>query len=438
MKKILSLLLVVTLLAVATFNFAACGSGSTKSANGQIEITYWSIYPEGGDYADEHKALIDKFEADNPDIKINHVGTNFWDYFDKLNTSLSGSYSIDVFWQDIVNVKFRADNGVTANLAPFLERDNISLDTWYEADIDTCSFEDGIYALPFESDARVLYYNKDHFAAAGLDPDSPPTTFEELAEYAEKLTILSEDGKIYDQIGYHPRLGNSQIQQIVWPMGGTFFDDEGNPQFDDPKVVEAVKWWVDVAQKFDVRPLNAFTNVNSDGTAKDQSFLKGKTSMVIDENGLAWQLEKFNPDLNYGVAPVPYVGDNRYNHSGGFTLEISNRTTDEKKEAAWRFVKYMTSYEVQSQTMEKLNFMPANVEAIEELKKVSDENQKKILEEFNYRRHVDYLEQVPEWWTIFGEELMLAEGKKKKPVEEAVASAQEKILNLIKEYDLTH
>lgn len=436
MKKILSLLLVAAILSITVFNFAACGSGG-KNSTGQIEITYWSIYPDGGDYSEEHKALIDKFEAENPDIKINHIGTNFWDYFDKLNTSLSGSYSIDVFWQDIVNVKFRAKNGVTADLTPFLEKDNVSLDTWYESDIDTCSFDGGIYALPFESDARVLYYNKDHFTAAGLDPELPPKTLEELAEYAEKLTILSEDGKTYEQVGYHPRLGNGQIQQIVWTMGGSFFDDEGNPQFDDPIVQKATEWWIGIAQKYEVRPLNAFTNTNSDGTAKDQSFLKGNTSMVIDENGLAWQLEKFNPDLNYGIAAIPYTDDNRYNHSGGFTLEISNRTTDAKKEAAWRFVKYMTSYEVQSQTMEQLNFMPANVEAIDKLKEVSDENQNKILEEFAYRRHVDYLEQVPEWWGVFGEELTLAESKKKSAAE-AVAEAQKKILNLIEEYNLTH
>lgn len=310
---------------------------------------------------------IDKFLEKNKNINIVHQGTNFWDYFTKLKTAQAGGDIIDVYWQDIVSVKFRAKNEVAANLKPYLNKEKVDMTQWTKNDLDTVSFDGGIYAMVFSSDSRVLYYNKSHFKEAGLDPNKPPKTFEELKDYASKLTIYeTPDKKRLKQVGFHPRLGNNSIQQIVWPMGGKFFDDDGNPTLNLKENIDAVKWWVDVARSYPLRAMNGFTSEHSDGSGKDQSFIQGATSMVIDGDWLAWQIQKVNPSLDYGVIAVPYTKEEyRSNWSGGFTLEMSAKSKDEKADAAFAFMEYMTGVEVQSYMNKSLDFLPANTKAIE-------------------------------------------------------------------------
>ena len=438
-RKFAALFLAVLLSAGIPFGLTGCGN---EEDSGKTTIRYWSIYPTGDPYTPKHQAYIDQFEKDNPDIKIEHLGTNFWDYFSKLKTSQAGGEVIDVYWQDLINVKFRASQGVAANLSPYIEQNGIDISQWVAADIEACSYEGGIYALPFEGDVRVLYYNKDHFKEAGLDPEQPPKNFEELADYAKKLTKKSADGKRYERVGFHPRLGNNQIQQIVWNMGGEFFDDNMNPTFNTPQVIEAISWWVELARSYELRLMNAFTTAHSDGSGKDQSFMQGATSMVIDENGLAWQIAENNPDLNYGVAPVPYNGENRHALSGGFTLEMSAKTTGKKAEAAWKFIQYMTDVEIQKRTLPELGFTPANMKAIEIMKESANTNQQIIFDQFQYKKHADYLEASPEWWSIIAEQLSKAEGNKDvsidKAAKDAAAAAQVNIEKVIKEYEMTH
>lgn len=434
----ISLLLVAFLLIGCTSGLTGC-SGSPGSSK-QVTITYWSIYPQGDPYTAKHQQYIDAFEKANPNIKIQHLGTNFWDYFSKLSTAQAGGQEVDVYWNDIVNVKFRAATGVAANLNPYLDSSKENPSQWTKADLDSCRYEDGIYALPMESDYRLLFYNKDHFRAAGLAPDSPPKTLDQLEQYAQKLTILTKgsNGKTaIKQLGFDPRLGNNQIQQIVWPMGGSFFDKSGNPTLNSATIVQGIQWWVKMCRKQDVRAFNQFQTEHSDGSGKDISFLQGATSMVIDENGLAWQIAQSAPKLNYGVAPVPYTGNKRYSWSGGFTLEMSAKAKGEKAQAAWKFIQYMTSKEVQVTMLDKLDFTPANVEAMTELQKTANANEKEIIDEFKYGRHVDYCAAAPQWWSYLSDPMSKAIAGKL-TAQQAADQAQSSLTAAIKEYNQTH
>lgn len=432
------------LISLISIAFILSGTYKVREVSGEAigektKFVYWTIYPATDPYTPKHQAYIDKFVADNPEIEIVHQGTNFWDYFTKLKTAQAGGDVIDVYWHDIVSVKFRAKNKVAANLKPYLERDNIDMSQWTENDIDTVSFNKGIYAMVFSSDSRILYYNKDHFIAAGLDPNSPPSTFEQIKEYAEKMTIYeTEERKRLVQVGFHPRLGNNAIQQIVWPMGGSFFDKDGNPTINRPENIAAVQWWIDIAQSYPLRAMNGFTSEHSEGTGKDQSFMQGATSIIIDGDWLAWQIEKYNPELNYGVAAVPYTDkEYRSNWSGGFTLEMSAKSTDKKADAAWKFIKYMTGVEVQTNIIEELDFLPANTKAIDALSKTATANQKLVFGEFPYRRHVDYCEGSPEWWIYVQEQLSKAESKEI-TAQEAMDTAQVNLKAIIDEYEITN
>jgi len=441
MKKALIFMALVSMLIVGV-GLTGCNGGDEPllewDSETEVTIDYWSIYPDSDEYSPKHKAFVDEFIAANPNVKINHYGFNFYDYFTKVSTAQAGGTNIDVYWNDIVNVKHRAGGGIAANLKPYIDADNVDLSNFSESSINSATYDGGIYALPVEADIRMMFYNKTLFAEAGLDPEKPPTSFEELYDYNTKLIKISDDNTSYDRIGFHPMLGNNAIQCMVWPMGGSFFDANGNPTLNSEINRKSIDWWVKFNRMYDSRKLNVFTSTYSDAGGADTAFLQGVSGIVIAENSLAWQLSKNAPDLDYGIVPIPYYGEeNHYTWSGAFTLEVSNRTSDIKKMAAWKFLNHMTGLEVQKRFLDELNFTPANLKAHEYIMQTSNENQKIIFNEFKYARHMDYCKQAPEWWAGLSGDLFQASGGHMTP-DECADKAQKDLEKLIKEYNETH
>lgn len=430
MKK-LSFLMVLILLSML-FNVSC--SNSKKTDGEKVVIEYWSIFPVGDPYSEKHDEIIREFQRQNPNIEIKHVGTSFWDYWQKIRTAQSGGADPEVSFGDITNVKFRAKSGILASLDSFMSKDGVKKDEYHPIDLEAMSYNNSLYALPFSCDSRLLYWNKAHFRAAGLDPEKPPKTLEEIEQYAEKLTIYEDESKKrLKQVGFHPRLGNNSIQQIVWPQGGSFFDEDGNPTVNKPENLKPLEWWVRMCKKYPVKAMNAFSSQAN--AAKISPFITGKLSMVIDGDWLAWDIQKNMPSLEYGVTSVPYADEKyRSTWSGGFTLELSARAKDKKAEAAWKLVKYLAGYEVQSKMIEYFSWVPANIKALEEIKKTTNEKQKFILEESKYRRHVDYCEAAPEWWIYVDPEITNAEAGKK-DVKTALDDAQNALKTAIDNYN---
>ncbi len=414
----------ISVIAIAVILFAAVAMGATPAPSiraNPVEITFWSIFPEGDPKEPAMKSVIAEFERKNPDIKVNHLGTNFWDYFGKLSTAQAGKTDPDVSFNDIFSVRVRAKNGVIRSLTPFASE--LDLTQFRESDIETFTYNDELYALAFSSDYRVLYYNKEHFRAAGLDPDKPPATIKELTEYAEKLDVWSnQTDKSGDllRVGFHPKLGNNQFYTDVWNNGGAFFK-EGMPNFTDEKVIVGIQQYVDLCQRYPTRKFNGFYT-QAQATSIDP-FITQMCSMEVNGDWLAWEIEEYirqdlaaNPDktvsdydFEWSVAPYPYTDDNRTAYGGGFSIEMSSRTKGEKAAAAYRFIEFLTSYELQTRWIELFRFTPTNMNALENLKHEAaasgEQNKLNIFDEAQFKRSPDICEAVPEWWTYVTTEL---------------------------------
>lgn len=418
-------------------------TGTAAQAAGQVEISFWSIFPIGDPKLSNMERLIADFEAKNPNIKVKHIGTNFWDYFSKLNTAQAGGVAPDVSLNDIFSVRLRAKSGVIQSLTPYAE--GLNTDDFNPRDIETFTYEDGLYALPFSSDYRLLYYNKEQFRAAGLDPDKPPETVEQLVEYAEKLDIY--EGNKLVRVGFHPELGNNEFYTDVWNVGGSFFDEEGYPDFTDEKVIKGMQQYVDLAGRYTKRQYNGFYNQSGAGTI--DSFISQNASMEVNGDWLAWEMREYirqdleeNPDkeksdydFEWGVAPYPYEEGCRTSYGGGFSLELSAGSAGAKAEAGYKFIEYLTSYEVQLNWIELMRFTPTNMRALETLKGRPDisENELAIFEEAPYKRSPDLCEAIPEWWSYVTPQLDLAMNGSL-TVEEAMAKADLNLSNVIKTY----
>ncbi|GGG25600.1 ABC transporter substrate-binding protein [Paenibacillus abyssi] len=340
--KKMSVTLLAVILSVAIV-FAGCSnsqqSGGSTDASGKTTITFWHAMTDVT--AEAVEAVIADFEAKHPDINIEptYIANQGEGQNEKLLAAIAGGNPPDVAYFDRFEVGAWAAQGSLEELTEFAAADGINQDMYYPFAWNESSYQGKLYAVPTTTDSRLVYYNIDHFTEAGLDPNNPPSTIAELEAAAEQLT--KKDGKRFERIGFIPWYGQGWLYGWGWAFGGDFYDPETNQATaNDPKNVEALQWIADFAQKYNVEDIAAFTD--SQGTGAMDPFLSGQLSMKVSGPWEVSAIEKFMPDLNYGVFPMPTpTGTDHTTWSGGWSVVIPKGAKN--KEAAWEFLKYFGS-----------------------------------------------------------------------------------------------
>ncbi len=416
---------------------AACGNDDTDSAaedtrsdeNSEevaeledIEIDFWHMYTDGVMAEEVIPQLIEDFKEEYPHIKVNHLGTNFFDYWTKLNTAMAGNVAPDLAMNDSSTVPARAANGVLVPLNQFIEADDFDTSVFYPVLMDAMEYEGDYYGIANDTDVRVLYYNKEHFREAGLDPDTPPTNWDELKEYAEALTIRDDNGHI-DQMGFTPDmwLSNIQVHTLAWTNGGDFWDEDGNPTFMREENLEAVEL---IKHFHDYYGEEGMSTYRSEAGVMDHGpFVEGKLSMVMDVGNLTRTILRENPDLDYGIATLPYEVE-PVTYSAGFNYEIIDNEDEDKARAAWEFLKYITSEDVQKIFVEETGSLSSNRHAAEAEEFMTDENWAEIVGQMEHARFIEFIPQHPNWngTLVTVQEAVLSDGV---PIEEAMQQAQD-------------
>ncbi|QGH36062.1 extracellular solute-binding protein [Gracilibacillus salitolerans] len=324
---------------------AACSSDdeASESASGENTVEFWhSMTDTAGDAVEQ---VIEEFEKEYPDIdiKATYVANQGEGQNEKLLTAIAGGNPPDVAYFDRFEVATWAAEGSLESLTDLAEEAGISKDDYYDFAWDELIYEGDLYGIPTTTDSRLLFYNRDHFEEVGLDPENPPTTIDELEEAAEKLTI--KDGNRFERIGFIPWFAQGSFYSWGWSFGGDFYDPEtGEVTADDPKNVEALEWITEFGKKYGVEDIAGFTD--SQGSGAMDPFVSGQISMKIDGNFGVASLEKFAPDLNYGVTPIPTpTGDNFKTWSGGWSVVIPKGANNQ--DGAWEFLKFFGSEEGQ-------------------------------------------------------------------------------------------
>ena len=428
------LLLLVMVLCIGLLPAAGCSSsGGNMDKDGNITLNFWSSYPEGDVNYDWTLSVIKAFEEEHEGIKINYTGISFWDYFTKITTAMTDPSGPDIFIQSIKDTNDRAKGGVSMNLTPFFDESfHAGEEFFYAEDINPMTYEGNVYGLPYALDNRVLYYNIDLVNALKDTTDEQwkntkagkkegttitgrpadligedgnvraPKTYDELRAYQELLTY-QESGKI-TQLGFDVNVGNCMFVNVVWANGGNFFDADGNPTFEsDTNLKKGYEVWYDLTHTISSAKVNAFLDTAGDNTAN--LFWSGRVALMIATNEIPWQNDRLeDKKINLGAAPIPYdnIEENHYNFTGGFSIEIANRLSKEPKEvqqAAYEFIKYMCSEEVQIEVLTKSCNMPANIKAYDTLfKEIIDPVKQVVLKEMEHRKPYDYIYDAPNWW----------------------------------------
>ncbi|WP_458108971.1 ABC transporter substrate-binding protein [Arthrobacter sp. R3-55] len=347
---------------------AACGGPSTAGPAGVVDtagidfsgvkpaasIDFWTNHP--GKSQDVEKAIIEKFHAKFPDIKVNLVtaGANYEEIAQKFQTSQAAKTGLpalvvlsDVWW-------FRYfSNGSIIPIDGLVKQLDIKIDDFQKSLVDDYKYDDKQWALPYGRSTPLFYYNKDHFKAAGL-PDRAPATWQEFAEWAPKLKATS--GAQYAYI--YPALAGYAgwtLQNNLWGWGGSWSKD-WDITCDSKESVAALQWAQDSIYK------DAWAGVSSKEAADD--FAAGITSSTISSTGSllgVLKAAKFNvgvgflpggPEVPSGVCPT-----------GGAGLGIPSGITKEEQLAAATFLKFMTEPENTAAFSAATGYMPTRLSA---------------------------------------------------------------------------
>ncbi|MEU7052271.1 ABC transporter substrate-binding protein [Streptomyces eurythermus] len=327
----------------------ACTGQSVGSATDdpskEATITFWHAWSAPNEVK-AVRSLVAGFERAHPNIHVKVVG-NMTD--DKINQALraGGDRAPDVVSSFTTNNVGRfCSSGALVDLNPFFAKSGIDPEkTFPKPMTEYTAFEGDRCAVPLLGDAYGLYYNKTAFAKAGIA--RPPRTWSEFLADARKLTVRQGDG--YRQLGFMPNYHGweSTTEHYLGQFSPTYFDKDGKSNVaKDPAFARAFtlqKKLVDELGGF--RRLERFRSTLGDEWGPKHPFHTGQVAMQMDGEWRLGMAEEAKPDFEIGVAPLPVPDDWAAQYGKGYiTGTIAGiAATSRKQNAAWEFVKYVTT-----------------------------------------------------------------------------------------------
>jgi sn-glycerol 3-phosphate transport system substrate-binding protein len=315
---------------------AVLAAGLAAPASAETDLTMYYPIAVGGALTEVVDGIVADFEAANPDIKVKAIYSGNYDdtRVRALSAIASGEpaqlavmFSIDAYdliEQDLI-VPFEDIPGV----------DQTWLNSFYPALMANSRIEGKTWGIPFQRSTIVAYYNKDMFKAAGLDPEKPPKTWDELVSMGKKLTKDGTYGLMIPSTGYPYWM----FQALAIQNGKELMSHDGlKTYFDDPAVVQALEFWKSLSTKDGIMPEGTVEW----GTLR-QAFLEGQTAMMWHSTGNLTAV-KNSAKFDFGVAELP-ANVRPGSPTGGGNFYIFKDTTPEERAAALKLIKFMTSPE---------------------------------------------------------------------------------------------
>ena len=315
-----------------------------------VEIEYWQYtYKARVEAIDK---LIANFEKANPDITVKHTSFPYADYRKKVSIAISSGDGPDLVQLYYGWLNDYRDGGLIQPLPK---------DTFPHDEIESNFFKmvssmkvDGDYwGLPTAVRSLALFYNNDLFSEAGLS--GPPETLDQMVEYAKKLTKTDSAGN-YIQVGFAVDTDGQDHhfwrEVLIRHFGGQPYSNDGQKvTYNTDAGAEALKYLTDF-EKTHKTGSNGFMNRGQD------AFAAGKAGMVLDGS---FRISKFNKTdgLNFSISELPGHNGTRYNFSSFWANALSTKAKGEKKEAAAKFLKYLTSEEAMQVWLDTVGELPA-------------------------------------------------------------------------------
>jgi multiple sugar transport system substrate-binding protein len=300
----------------------------------KVQLTLWHM-EQPPNRVQQFQAVIDGFNNSQDRFQVQQQVQNWADVYQKATSAIQSGNQPDLLFTIPDFTTAIKQTGAVQPVEDIVEEIN-SEHKFLESAVQPYQYDDHTWAVPLYGMVQMLWYRKDMFEAAGLDPNKPPQNWDELRQYAEQLT---GDGKYGIGIACNRHLYTDQeFYTFMITNGGKYlFDENGNVTFDTPANVETLAFYKDLSQ-FSPPGSCSWT------WAEPQAALNNGTLAMAIEKGQflsPFEEQSGRPAEDLGVAPVPWTEDGERGsiyYSNGVMLLSDDPA---KKEGMTEFLKYL-------------------------------------------------------------------------------------------------
>src|ERR1700731_874152 len=357
----------------------------SAGAYGQTQIKFWINSSLAAHEKAAYQKAAEAFSKENSNVKVNvEVVPGSETDAAKLMTAVRSGVGPDVAVLDRFTIAQRAATGLLTDLTPLIKKEGQDLSQKYsEGPWQEVLYQNKIYALPTNTDARVLFYNKQLLREAGIDlnefdPARGPIAPDRFKEIAFKLNQTDASGA-FRSIGFVPWLEQGWGYTWGYAFGGSFFDFKNcKVTATYPGVVKGYQFLYDWAKALDPQKARTFVDTYwqwpSVGTLPDSQmpFFTGKVAFVITGNWIFPVMKEVAPTLEYGVTYIPAPDGLKTSWSGGWSVVIPQGVKN--AEAAYAFLRFVTGEEGQSLLAKEAASLPTLKRLLERTDLFAPEN----------------------------------------------------------------
>ncbi len=324
--------------AAAVLTFAAAPAAA------DVDLQFYFPVAVGGAAANTIEELTQEYVAAHDGVNIDAIyAGSYQDTVAKALTAARGGnapqlsviLSVDMYTMYDEDLIHAFDDYATT------DEDKAWLKSFYPAFMENSQIDGKTYGIPFQRSTPVLYWNKEAFKAAGLDPEHAPATWDEMVEMGKKLTVKDASGNVSQWGVRIPSSGFPYwlFQGLTTENGAILAKDNGTTtNFDDPKVVEALEYLVDLSKTHEVMAPGII-----EWGATPKAFFEGQTAMMWTSTGNLTNVRS-NAPFDFGVAMLP-ANERRGAPTGGGNFYLFKGSDEAQTKEAFEFIKWITQPE---------------------------------------------------------------------------------------------
>ncbi len=348
------------------------------------KVTFW--HAMGGPLGRTLDKLIEEFNTMNDTIKV--ISVNMGNY-----NALSQKIMASILSRKTPTIAQVYETWTTSlynakalyPIQNFIDKDTSfkkELEDFFPVFIEDNTYDKILLTLPFNKSVSAYFYNKDIFEKKGIKRF--PDTYEEMMEVMKKLNSK-------DTVATAFAITVGIFEQLLYSFGGRLLDEELNPVFDSEAGIKAIKYLQDMIYKYKVAKITT-------GYEHQDLFLSGKVCFIMGSSVSYSYLKRANPDFKIGLAPMP-KGKERVVFIMGTNIGVFSLASEKEKDAAWIFIKWFLSPEIQARWAISTGYAPVRKSSFETeiIKKAFEEEPdlKKIWGQLDY---AVFEPTIPQWF----------------------------------------
>jgi sn-glycerol 3-phosphate transport system substrate-binding protein len=344
---------------------ATAGATPTPQASADtktVKVIWW--HAMSGELGKAVDKVVENFNKSRKDIQVEAVFQGTYDEsLNKMKASMDSKSGPSLIQVYEIGSRFMIDSKAITPVQKFIDADKYDLSQLEENIVNYYKMDGKLNSMPFNTSNPILYYNKDMFKAAGLDPNMPLNTYDDIAKAAKALTKDGKSGASFAIYGWF-------MEQFFANQGADYLNN-GNGRtglateslVNSDAGVKTLTWWKEMIDNKSAANLGR----KSDDTKK--AFAAGQIAMTLDSTAsLRGIVSSAEGKFEVGTANLPKPADGKEGGVvvGGASNYILNNKPEAEQKAAWEFIKYLASPEVQAQWHIDTGYFPITKKAYDQ------------------------------------------------------------------------